>query len=130
MIVSTNGAYVDKTLCVQEVTKIIKKEHVWDMSKIEKEKIGKVNACTLLKAKSWSNLNGEKFCGRVIGEDTQSNGASKCKSMNAKLPQPRTKSALRKFTATFSYAAHANSYQSFWLDMTDIMKTGIASDLV
>ena len=101
-----------------------------DMSKIEKEKIGKVSACTLKKAKSWSNLNGEKFCGRVVGEDTQTNGAQKCKSMNAKLPQPRTKSALRKFTATFSYAAHANSYQSFWLDMTDIMKTGTASDLV
>jgi len=126
LILSAKGTHNDQTLCVQEI--IVEKEHVWDMSKVEKEKIGKVHACTLLKAKSWSNLNGEKFCGRVIGEDTQPNGASKCKSMNAKLPQPRTKSALRKFTATFSYAAQSG-YQSFWLDMTDIMKTGTASDL-
>ena len=95
------------------------------MSKVPKEKIGKVNACTLLKSKSWSNLNGEKFCGRVIGEDTQQNGVQKCKSMNAKLPQPRTKGALRKFTATFSYEAQSG-YQSFWLDMTDPKKIGIA----
>ena len=36
---------------------------IWDMSKIPKESIGLVNACTLNSPKIWSTLNGDQFCG-------------------------------------------------------------------
>ena len=39
---------------------------VWDMSKVPKESIGIVNSCTLYTHthfKTWTTLNGEKFCG-------------------------------------------------------------------
>ena len=36
---------------------------IWDMTKIPKESIGLVNACTLNNPKIWSTFNGEQFCG-------------------------------------------------------------------
>ena len=35
----------------------------WDMSKVPKELIGKVNSCTLKNPKTWSTFKGKQFCG-------------------------------------------------------------------
>ena len=56
--------------------------NIWDLSKIPKESIGQVSACTLNNPKTWSTLNGEKFCGVDLGPKQldRSEGYKACKA--------------------------------------------------
>ena len=56
--------------------------NIWDLSKIPKESIGQVSACTLNNPKTWFTLNGEKFCGVDLGSKQfdRSEGYKACKA--------------------------------------------------
>lgn len=73
------------------------------------------------------------YCAVYMGLKNRTTADSSCKSMNAKLPLPRSKSDLVTFQVTFEKMVPENDLSAsflVYLDMVDESKTGIVYQLV
>ena len=140
-IISGPNKYADKTLCVQEIVKGERNCVLFIFSLVafsafgittystttsatgsstdtptKGGSLGKVSSCTLSHVGPWRPVRpiivgNRKYCANEHGYKTQSQASALCKSLNARLPLPKSEAEYASFFKQFPYPA--------WIDITD-----------
>ena len=78
--------------------------------------LGKVTECTLEKPVTTINVHNRSYCTKSVGKNNYKNAVSHCKSLNSRLPAPKSSEEWDMF--------HKSINDVSWLGVTDPSKSG------